>query len=183
MDILSDVKISGDLTVKDATLSRNGTYSALRVDKSFESNGTIIANNFCINGKLDIDKNGITTYTNSDFVLKSTYGNFGFGINSVGKPFLMNGMSTEYLGVSRFSEILPSGCTRFVIAGPDCPNQYAPTLILNAPLVSIFGCVDGKMKRVEIDYEIEDGNCFGVNLIGQLSTALDCSMHLDISIA
>lgn len=182
MDILSDVKISGNLTVKDATLSRNGTYGALTVNKGFRSLKYISAESFCVDGQLEINKSGISTHTNSDFVLRSTYGSFGFGINAIGKPFLVNGMSTEYLGGYRFSEILPSGCTRFVIAGPDCPNQYAPTLIGRAPLVSMFGCVNGKMKRVEIDYEFENGNCGGANLIGQLSTALDYSMHLDISI-
>lgn len=182
MDILSDVKISGDLTLKDITLSRDDVGS-LAVDKSFKSDYSIIADSFCVDGQLYISRDGIITYTNSDFVLKSGNGAFGFGINSVGKPFLVNGMSTEYLGVCRFSEILPSGCTRFIIAGPGGSNAYAPTSFGNAPLVSIFGCVDGKMKRVEIDYEFENGNCGGVNLIGQLSTALDYSMHLDISIA
>ena len=185
MDILSDVKISGDLTVKNATFSTGRISDTLTVDKSFESLKSVSAESFCVGGMLHFNRNGITTYTDSVFILKSQNGNFGFGINAVGEPFLMNSNGTEYLTRSNstyFTEVLPIGCTRFIIAGGGCPNPEAPKSIGNVPLVSIFGCIDGKLKRVEIDYEIGGCSGLGRNLIGQLSTPLDYCMQLEISI-
>lgn len=194
MDILSNVIISGDLTVKDATLSRNNSCDRLVVDKSFESNNIVIGQSFCIDGALCISQNGIETATNQDFVITSRYSSGGgIGIDSSGNPFILTSKSgcslldKIYLTGSTtnstyFTEILPVGCTRFIIAGDGCPNQDAPKSIGVAPLVSIFGFIDGKRKRVEIDYEIGTGNCYGHNLIGQLSTPLDYCLNLDISI-
>ena len=192
MDILSDVKISGDLTLKDITLSRNNSFDRLSINKGVEAKGYIFGQMFCIDGALCISQNGIETATNQDFVITSRYSSGGIGIDSSGNPFILtstcgcSSLDKIYLTGSNstyFTEILPIGCTRFIIAGPDCPNKDAPKSIWNAPLVSMFGCIDGKMKRVEIDYEFANGSCSRINLIGQLSTPRNYCMHLDIRIA
>lgn len=191
MDILSDVKISGDLMVKDITLSRNNSFDRLSINKGVEAKGYIFGQMFCIDGALCISQNGIETATNQDFVITSRYSSGGIGIDSSGNPFILTSKSgcsaldKVYLTGSNskyFTEVLPIGCTRFIIAGDGCPNQDAPKSIGVAPLVSIFGLIDGKRRRVEIDYEIGTGNCYGHNLIGQLSTPLDYCLNLYISI-